>query len=68
MIHQSEKNKDHRREIRNLESRIENLYVLINTLQTNLESILTYVDKDKLLELETPSLKWCRNWKEGDEK
>ena len=68
MNNHQEKNKDCRREIRSLESRIGNLYVLINTLQTNLESALTYIDKNRFLELETPSLKLCRNWKQGDEK
>ena len=48
---------------------IQDLYVLIDTLQTNLRSASNLLDeenKDKIVNVQ--SYKWCMNWKAGDEK
>ena len=58
-----------RLEIIKREKQIEELYVLIDTLQTNLRSasnLLQEKDKDKIVNVQ--SFKWCMNWKAGDEK
>lgn len=48
---------------------ISDLYVLIDTLQTNLESCVSLLDEDKKKQIiNVPSYKWCLNWKQGDEK
>jgi hypothetical protein len=48
---------------------IEDLYVIIDTLQTNLRSttsLLKEEDKEEIVNVQ--SYKWCMNWKAGDEK
>ena len=55
----------------NIESakEIAELYVVIDTLQTNLRSAVGYLsdeDKDKIINVQ--SYKWCTNWQQGDEK
>ena len=48
---------------------INELYVVIDTLQTNLRSAISHLseeDKEKIINVQ--SYKWCSNWKQGDEK
>jgi hypothetical protein len=60
------KNKD--LEIHELKKQINELYVLIDTLQTNLKSTASALPKDKKSSItEVRSYKWCINWKPGDE-
>ncbi len=50
------------------DKQISELYVLIDTLQTNLRSTTSYLnegDKEKITNVQ--SYKWCINWKQGDE-
>ena len=47
---------------------ISELYVVIDTLQTNLRSAASYLDEAALNAVENHSYKWCINWKPGDEK
>lgn len=50
------------------DKQISELYVLIDTLQTNLRSTTSYLnedDKEKITNVQ--SYKWCMNWKQGDE-
>ena len=55
-------------EIHNLTKRISELYVVIDTLQTNLRSAVSHLNDDDRKIVETQSFKWCINWKAGDEK
>lgn len=55
-------------EIMKRDKQIQDLYVLIDTLQTNLRSASNLLDeenKDKIVNVQ--SFKWCMNWKAGDE-
>lgn len=55
-------------EIMKRDNQIQDLYVLIDTLQTNLRSASNLLDeenKDKIVNVQ--SYKWCMNWKAGDE-
>lgn len=53
----------------NKEKQIRELYTLVDTLQTNLASAVTYLnEEDRKKIVNVPSYKWCKNWKEGDEK
>lgn len=50
------------------DKQISELYVLIDTLQTNLRSTTSYLnedDKEKITNVQ--SYKWCMNWSQGDE-
>ena len=50
------------------QQQIAELYILIDTLQTNLRSAVSHVkevDRNKITTV--PSYKWCVNWKSGDE-
>ena len=49
------------------EKRISELYVVIDTLQTNLRSTLHHVPAQERKDVETYSFKWSVNWKPGDE-
>ena len=52
----------------NKDKQIAELYVLIDTLQTNLRSAtscLSPEDEEKITKVQ--SYKWCMNWKQGDE-
>lgn len=54
---------------RDQEAQINDLYVLIDTLQTNLRSAVSQIraiDQKKITNVQ--SYKWCMNWKPGDEK
>lgn len=55
-------------ELMKKDKQIADLYVVIDTLQTNMRSVTSYLDQDKKSEIETRSFKWCMNWKQGDEK
>lgn len=55
--------------IREQALQINELYVLIDTLQTNLRSAVSQIreiDQKKITNVQ--SYKWCMNWKPGDEK
>jgi hypothetical protein len=48
---------------------IAELYVVIDTLQTNLRSAVGYLtDEEKEKITNVQSYKWCINWRQGDEK
>lgn len=53
--------------INNLEKEIQELLVIIDTLQTNLRTAVSYLD-DKAKEQVTgvQSYKWCSEWRRGD--
>lgn len=52
----------------NKEKQIRELYTLVDTLQTNLASAVTYLnEEDRKTIIDVPSYKWCMDWKEGDE-
>jgi hypothetical protein len=56
-------------QISNQQKEIAELYVVIDTLQTNLRSSISYLseeDKEKIINVQ--SYKWCTNWQQGDEK
>ena len=46
---------------------IAELYVVIDTLQTNLASAASVVGEEKRKSIEHHSYKWWINWKPGDE-
>jgi hypothetical protein len=55
--------------IKNQQNQISELYVLIDTLQTNLRSAVSEIspmDRKKITNVQ--SYKWCMNWRSGDEK
>jgi hypothetical protein len=55
--------------IKNQQNQISELYVLIDTLQTNLRSAVSEIppmDRKKVTDVQ--SFKWSVNWKAGDEK
>ena len=55
-------------DLNNKEKQIRDLYALVDTLQTNLASAVTYLnEEDKQKVTSVPSYKWCMNWKQGDE-
>jgi len=47
---------------------ISELYVLIDTLQTNLRSAVSHLDERGQRAVNSHSFRWCTNWKPGDEK
>jgi len=50
------------------DNQIKDLYVLIDTLQTNLRSATSCLsDEDKVKITSVQSYKWCMNWRQGDE-
>ena len=56
-------------EIIKRDKQIQDLYVLVDTLQTNLRSATSLVDereRENLINVQ--SYKWCMKWKAGDEK
>ena len=55
-------------EILKRDKQIQELYVLIDTLQTNLRASTSQLDestKEKIASVQ--SYKWCMNWRAGDE-
>ena len=55
-------------ELMKKDKQIADLYVVIDTLQTNMRSVSSYLNEDKNNEIETQSFKWCMSWKQGNEK
>jgi len=53
-------------QIQQKDREIADLLVIIDTLQTNLRSVSTYVPKDKIKEIKTQSYLWSLNWRPGD--
>lgn len=56
-------------ELMKKDKQIADLYVVIDTLQTNLRSatnLLQEEDEQKIINVQ--SYKWCMNWRQGDEK
>tara|TARA_Y100000593_G_scaffold80532_1_gene150387 strand:- start:2526 stop:2708 length:183 start_codon:yes stop_codon:yes gene_type:complete len=51
--------------LRELQKERDDLLVLIDTLQTNLRTVSTYLTEEELKEVNTRSYKWCLNWKNG---
>ena len=47
---------------------ITELYVVIDTLQTNLRSAASYLGETEMAAVNNHSYKWCINWRPGDEK
>jgi len=53
----------------NLEKQIADLYALIDTLQVNLRTAVSYLsEEDKKEIVNVQSYKWCTNWRQGNEK
>jgi len=50
------------KEINKLNRHKNDMYVVIDTLQTNLRSICSYLTNEQLDEVKTPSYKWCVEW------
>lgn len=50
------------------ENQIKDLYVLIETLQSNLKSISSILTDEQKSSIESHSYKWCIEWSPGDEK
>ena len=50
------------------DKQIAELYVVIDTLQTNLRSAVSYLSEEQMKNVENHSYRWCSNWKAGDEK
>ena len=56
-------------QIHNQEKQIADLYALIDTLQVNLRTAVSYLSEDdKSQVVNVQSYKWCTSWKQGDEK
>ena len=55
------------KQLLNKDKQINELYIVIDTLQTNLRSTLASVPNEFYKDVKTPSFKWCVNWKPGDE-
>ena len=50
------------------DKQISELYVLIDTLQTNLRSATSCLSEEESSKIASvQSYKWCINWKQGDE-
>ena len=54
---------DPKRKIHELEKERRDLLVLIDTLQTNLRSVSSYLNEKELKEINTRSYQWCLNWR-----
>jgi len=55
-------------EILKRDKQIQELYVLIDTLQTNLRAATSQLDETKKEKITSvQSYKWCMNWRAGDE-
>jgi len=50
------------KEINKLNRQKADLLVLIDTLQTNMRSIVSYLDENQKKQISTPSFKWVMNW------
>ena len=49
--------------LRELQKERDDLLVLIDTLQTNLRTVSTYLTEEEFKEVNTRSYKWCLNWR-----
>ena len=49
--------------LRQLQKERDDLLVLIDTLQTNLRTVSTYLTEEEFKEVNTRSYKWCLNWR-----
>lgn len=56
--------KELRRTINKLQKERQDLLVLIDTLQSNLHSVSSYLTQDQLKSVLTKSYKWCLNWRD----
>tara|TARA_R100000152_G_C6587841_1_gene49364 strand:- start:63 stop:260 length:198 start_codon:yes stop_codon:yes gene_type:complete len=62
-------NTKYKLELMKKDKQIADLYVLIDTLQTNLRSAVSQIkEEDKGKITGAQSYKWCMNWRQGDEK
>ena len=62
-------NTKYKLELMKKDKQIADLYVLIDTLQTNLRSAVSQIkeeDRGKITGVQSD--KWCINWRQGDEK
>ena len=58
----------HTLELTRKEKQISDLYALIDTLQTNLRTTVSYLsEEDKQQVVNVQSYKWSSNWRQGDE-
>ena len=55
-------------ELQKKDKQIQELYVLIDTMQTNLRSVSSYLNEEQKNTTSTHTFKWCMGWKAGDEK
>ena len=56
-------------EVNNKQKQITDLYALVDTLQTNMNAAIFYLNEEyKQKVTSVPSYKWCMNWKQGDER
>lgn len=46
-----------------LQRKIEDMLVVIDTLQTNIRSVSSYLSDEQREQINTPSYKWCVNWR-----
>jgi hypothetical protein len=55
-------------QVQQKDQEIADLLVIIDTLQTNMRSVSTYVPEDKIKEITTQSYNWSLNWRPGQDK
>ncbi len=46
-----------------LQRKIDDMLVVIDTLQTNMRTVASYLSDDQQELIQIPSYKWCVNWK-----
>tara|TARA_R100001509_G_scaffold145608_1_gene102307 strand:- start:386 stop:583 length:198 start_codon:yes stop_codon:yes gene_type:complete len=60
-------NRELERKLLSKDQEIKELHVLVDTLQTNLRSALSYLDENQVKEIKrVPSMKWCVEWSPKD--
>ena len=57
-----------KQEILKKDKQVSELYVLIDTLQSNLRSAITHLEDGALEAVNNHSCRWCIKWRPGDEK
>ena len=55
-------------QVQQKDKEIADLLVIIDTLQTNMRSVSTYVPEDKIKEITTRSYNWSLKWRPGQDK
>ena len=56
-----------KKQLFNKEKEIKELHVLIDNLQTNLRSAISYLSEEQAKEIiKVPSMKWCVDWSPKD--